>query len=179
MKQKANMLYLSKEATNKDASLKMQLLLSSRNDDKCPMEMIWKHNGFFGDLKGEYTITKANFAKNTLIYVNNGTISNVKGGDYAFYPDYVDIGQLICAKKISKNYECKQDEVKLFVLNYNVKTENFLGVQNWLAYIMLGAMNMKPFCFTGLKKRNQKFYIQQLSNRSQIYFKLLLSKIIT
>ena len=32
MKQKANMLYLSKEVTNKYASLKMQLLLSLRDD---------------------------------------------------------------------------------------------------------------------------------------------------
>ena len=57
MKQKANMLYLSKEATNEDASLKMQFLLSSRDDDKCPTETIWRRNGFFGDQKGEFTIT--------------------------------------------------------------------------------------------------------------------------
>ena len=35
-----------------------------------------------------------------------------------------------------ENYECKQDEVKLFVPNYNVETGDFMG-QNWLAYIMV------------------------------------------
>ena len=40
MKQKANMLYLSKEVTKKDASLKMQLLLSSRDGDRRPTETI-------------------------------------------------------------------------------------------------------------------------------------------
>ena len=52
MKHKANMLYLSKEATNKDGSLKMQLLLSSRDDDRCPTETIWCWNGFFGGSEG-------------------------------------------------------------------------------------------------------------------------------
>ena len=84
MKQKANM-YLSKEATSKDASLKMQLLFSSRDDDKCLTKAIWCRNGFFGDQKGEFTITKVNFPKTTLTFVNNGTLSTVKDGDCAIY----------------------------------------------------------------------------------------------
>ena len=47
--QKANMMYLSKDAKNKDQSLKMKLLLST--DDKAAVgtELIWKRSGFFGD----------------------------------------------------------------------------------------------------------------------------------
>ena len=42
---KANMLYLSKEATTKDQKLKMQMLLSTDNDTK-NTEFVWKRNGF-------------------------------------------------------------------------------------------------------------------------------------
>ena len=131
-------------------------------------------NGFFGDQKGEFTITKASFPENTLIYVNNGTMSSVKGGDHAIYLDCTKLGQLICAKNLPedfKNYECKQDEVKTFVSNYNVKTSDFLGVQNWL-----GTMNMRPFCHKVLKKRNLKFCIRHLNSCCLIHFKVLLLK---
>ena len=159
MKQKVNMSYLSKEATTKDASLKMQLLLSSRDDDKSPMEMIWHCNGFFGDQKGEFTITKTNFPENTVIYINNGTISTVKGGNDAIYLDYIILGQLICAKNLPKdleNYEYKQDELKLFVLNYNVKAGDSLGVQNWLAYIMVRSNEHGTFLPYGFEEEKSK-----------------------
>ena len=159
------MLYLSKEATDKDASLKMQLLLSSKGDDKCPTETIWRRNGFFGDQKVEFTITKANFPENTLIYINNGTISIVKGRDYAIYLDYIILGQLICAKNLPEdfeNYECKQDEVKLFVPNYNVKTGDFLDVQNWLAYIMVRGNEHETFLSYGFEKEKSKILYSTL-----------------
>ena len=38
--QKTNMMYLKKEATNKDQSLKMQMLLSIDNSNKTPSEKI-------------------------------------------------------------------------------------------------------------------------------------------
>ena len=75
---KANMLYLSKEATTKDQELKMQMLLSTDNDTK-NTEHVWKHNGFFGNQKGELTLFKRDFPENTLIYINQGTITTVKG----------------------------------------------------------------------------------------------------
>ena len=164
-KQKANMLYLSKLATNKDASFKMQLLLSSKDDDKCPTETIWCRNGFSGDQKVEFTITKANFPENTLIYINNGTISIVKGRDYAIYLDYIILGQLICAKNLPEdfeNYECKQDEVKLFVPNYNVKTGDFLDVQNWLAYIMVRGDEHETFLSYDFQKEKSKMLYSTL-----------------
>ena len=75
------MLYFSKEATNTDPSFKMQMMLS--------IEKIWSSNGFFGDLKRDFTIKKANLPENTLVYCNQGTISTLKVVDYAIYFDYV------------------------------------------------------------------------------------------
>ena len=64
------MMYLSKEVTNKDQSLKMKLLLLT--DDKAALdtELIWKKSGFFGYQKGVFTVNKANFPENTLVYTN-------------------------------------------------------------------------------------------------------------
>ena len=64
---KTNMMYLSKEATKKDQSLKLKSLLST--DDKAALdtELIWKKSGFFGGQKGEFTINEGNFPENTLI----------------------------------------------------------------------------------------------------------------
>ena len=47
------MMYLSTEATNKDQSLKMKVLLLT--DDKATLdtELIWEKSGFFGDQKGK------------------------------------------------------------------------------------------------------------------------------
>ena len=44
----ANMLLLSKEVTDKDCSLKTQLLVSSNDgQEKLSGENVWKNNGFF------------------------------------------------------------------------------------------------------------------------------------
>ena len=123
--QKANMMYLSKEATNKDQSLKIKLLLSADDKAAVSTELIWKRSGIFGDQKGEFTMNKPNFPENTLFYANQGSISTLKGGDHAIYLDYVVLGQLICTIDLPEDfnyYECKQDEVKLYVPIYNNET---------------------------------------------------------
>ena len=50
--EKANMMMLTKEATEKDRSLKTQLLVSTsgNNDDKISGERVWKKDDFFRDV---------------------------------------------------------------------------------------------------------------------------------
>ena len=43
------MMYLIKEATNKDQTLKMKMLLSLDNNKTAPTEKIWTKNSFLGD----------------------------------------------------------------------------------------------------------------------------------
>ena len=45
--QKVNMMLLSKEATDKDQSLKMQVMLPLDKGDSSNSEKIWKKNNFF------------------------------------------------------------------------------------------------------------------------------------
>ena len=175
--QKANMMYLSKDAKNKDESLKMKLLLST--DDKAAVgtELIWKRNGFFGDQKGEFTINKPAFPENTLIYTNQGWISTLKGGDHVIYLDYVVLGQLICAKNLPEdfdNYECKPDEVKLYVPIYKNETGEYKGLQNWLAYIMVnGVMRMRCFSHMDMMKISLAYCTQPLNKFYQTYSRAL------
>ena len=79
---------------------------------------------FFGDQKGDFTINKANFCKNMLVYCNQGAISTLKEGDYAIYIDYLILGQLILANNCPDlhNYRLKENEVILYSPLYN--TEN-------------------------------------------------------
>ena len=53
--QRANLLLLSKEATEKDRSLKTQLLLStnSQSSEKINGEAVWKKQGFFSDERND------------------------------------------------------------------------------------------------------------------------------
>ena len=138
--QKANVMYLNKEAKSKDQTLKMKLLFSSDDKPSLDTELIWNQNGFFGDQKGELTLNKVNFPENTLIYTNQGSISTINCEEHAIYLDYVILGELICSKTMSEdfeNYECKENEVKLCVPLYNIETREFRDLQKWFAYIMV------------------------------------------
>ena len=92
---KALMLYLSKEATCKDQQLKTQMLLSFQDDESKGSEKIWLESGFFGDQRAELTILKANFPENMFCYINQGTVSLVKGGEKMLYLDLVVLGQIM------------------------------------------------------------------------------------
>ena len=61
------MLLMSKEVTDKDRSMKTQLLLSSpsKNEDKISGEKVWQENGFFKEIKPEMNMEKVNIPENT------------------------------------------------------------------------------------------------------------------
>ena len=79
---KADMVLLTKEATEKNQSLKTQLLLSANSQpvEEISGEQIWKKNCFFSDERADFIIGKNNFPENALCYVNQAYISTVKGG---------------------------------------------------------------------------------------------------
>ena len=112
-------MFLSKEATNKDQSLKMQMMLSVKDDktDSAATEKIWKSNGFFGNQRTDLKIAKANFPDNTLVYLNNGSISAAKGGQTTIYLDYVILVQIlpiINSPDSLDNYQYEDNEDLLY-----------------------------------------------------------------
>ena len=74
------MMLLSKEMTDKDRSMKIQLLIKSE-DEKLSGERVWKENGFFKDIRPELNLEKVNMPENTLYYVNQAFLSTVKNGE--------------------------------------------------------------------------------------------------
>ena len=80
MLEKANMILLSKEASEKDRSLKTQLILSTNSQpEKITGGMLWRNNGFFSDERADLNVEKKNFPKNDVCYINQAFLPNVKG----------------------------------------------------------------------------------------------------
>ena len=89
--EKANIMLLSKELTDKDRSMKTQLLVRSATDgdEKIPGEKVWKNYGFFKDIKPELNLEKVNILENCLLYINQSFLSTAKDGNIAMYNDNI------------------------------------------------------------------------------------------
>ena len=148
---------MSKEVSDKDRSMKTQLLLTSSNnsDEKVSGERVWKENGFFKEIKPEMNIEKANVPENTLLYINQGFISTVKNGELAMYVHNFIIGQLIIAANQPADineYACKENEVKLLSCVYDIESGAFKGLRLMLAYIVLRGDSDEVFFSYGYSK---------------------------
>ena len=156
--EKANMLLLSKEMTDKDRSMKTQLLVKPK-DDKLSGEKIWKQDGFFKDVRAELNLEKVNIPENALFYINQGFLSTVKSGEIAMYLHNFVIGQLIVAANQPKdiaNYTCLKNEVKLLSCVYDTESGNFKGIREQLAFIVLRGDSDETFLSYGFDKMKSK-----------------------
>ena len=159
--EKANMLLLSKEISDKDRSMKTQLLLSSpsKGEDKLSGEKVWEEYGYFEEVKPEMNIEKVNIPENTLFYINQGFISTVKNGELAMYVHNFIIGQLIVAANQPANineYSCNENEVKLLSCVYDLESGFFKGLRLMLAYIVLRGDDDEVFFSYGFNKNKSK-----------------------
>ena len=58
------MMSLTKEATDKDRSLKTQLMVASNNsDEKLSGERVWRSEGYFSDIRPELNLEKKTFLR--------------------------------------------------------------------------------------------------------------------
>ena len=166
------MLLLSKEMTDKDKSMKTQLLFKPKNDDKvCSGEKIWKENGFFQDVRAELNLEKVNIPENCLLYVNQGFLSTVKSGEIAMYLHNFIIGQLIIAANQPEDistYICSKNEVKLLSCVYDLESGDFKGIREQIAFIVLRGDADETFLSYGFIKTKSKvlysFSKQQIPN---------------
>ena len=154
------MLLLSKEATDKDRSLKTQLLvISNHSQEKLSGENVWKNNDFFQDLRPDLNLEKKIIPENTLFYVNQYLLSTVKNGDIAMYNHNFILGQLIAAANQPSDinaYECKENEVKLWCCIYDLTTGEFQGVREQLAFIVLRGNKGEVFFSYGFDSAKSK-----------------------
>ena len=73
------------------------------------------------------TIAKANFPENMLCYINQGTVSLVKGDEKALYLDFVVLGQIMPVANVNPEinldtYDFKENEVLIYCPVYNKST---------------------------------------------------------
>ena len=107
--------------------------MSIDNSESSPSEKIWVSNGFFEDQRSDLTVSKENFPENTLLYTNQGVITNLKSGERAIYLDYVVLAQILPASVCPPNtdkYEFGENEMLLLVPLYNTKNGYFKGLKN-------------------------------------------------
>ena len=127
------MLILSKEAFNKDENFKLQMMLSMKDDkSESQTELVWKDNGFFGDQRTDITMVKANFTENPLVYVNNGSITSVKGG-HAMYLDFVILAQILPVANPPPGldldtHKFQENEVLIYTPLYNTENGLYRGL---------------------------------------------------
>ena len=106
------------------------------------------------------TIPKANFPENTLVYVNQGTISQVKEGE-AIYLEYVVLGQIMHLANPDPSidldkYEFKENECLLYVPLYNTENGLFKGLAKRLGYITLRGDKNEIFYSYGYDSERSK-----------------------
>ena len=151
------MMFLSKEVTSKDQQLKTQMAISFQDDDSKNTKKVWQESGFFDDHRSDLTIPKANFPENTLVYINQGSVSLVKGGGQAIYLELVVCGQLmpVAIPDPTINLEThvfKKNEALLYVPIYNKATGLYGGLTKMLAHITLRGDESERFYSYGYSK---------------------------
>ena len=123
---------------------------------------------FFKDIKPELNLEKVNMPENALYYVNQYFLSTVKNVDISMYNQNFILGQLIVAANQPKDiatYECNENEVKLLCCVYDLDSEEFKGIREQLAYIVLRGDKNEIFFPMALKKVNLKFCIHIQNNK--------------
>ena len=147
---RANILSLSRELTEADRSVRSQIVVANLGDssEKRASECIWQENGFFGELKADFSIHKKDFSENALIYINQAYLSS-KDGEPVVYCDYAIVSQLITLKTVPDGLDeavrTDRSLVKMYDPDYDHKSGKFLGVKESLGYIMLRNKEQETF----------------------------------
>ena len=155
---KASMMFLSQEVTSKDQQLKFQMAISIQDDDDSKnTEKIWLESRLFGDQRSDLTILKANFPENTLAYLNQGSVSLVKGGGEAIYLEFVVCGQLMPIPNPNptinlETHVFEENQALLYAPIYNKATGLYGGLTKKLAHITLQGDERERFYSYGYSK---------------------------
>ena len=138
--------------------------MSFTDDESKGSEKIWINSGFFDYQRAELSIQKANFPENSLIYVNQASVSLVKGDKKAIYCDYVICAQIMPMAKSDPainfdTYVPKDSEVVIFCLVYITSTCLYRGITKKLGMITLrGDMKETFFSYGYSKEKSSILY---------------------
>ena len=148
------MMYLSQEVTSKDQQLKTQMAVSFQDGETKNSQKVRQQSD---DRRSDLTIPKATFPENTLCYINQGSVSIVKGGGQAIYLEFVVCGQLMPIADPNPTIKLetrvfKENEALLYVPIYNKATGLYGGLTKKLALITLRRDDSERFYSYGYSK---------------------------
>ena len=165
-------MFLSRETESGNQKTKSQMYLTMGESASKGTEKIWVNNGYFKDQKIDLTIPKKNFPENTLCYINQGTVSQIKDGN-AFYLEYVILSQIMAMANIEPiidldTYDFKENECLLYVPCYNRENGLFQGIRKTIGYITLRGDKDETFFSYGYDEEKSKilycYMKQQMPN---------------
>ena len=156
---KASIMFLSKEITSKDQELKSQMAILFQDDLSKNIDKVWQESGFFDGHRSDLTTPKANFYENTLLYINQGSVSFIKGGGQAIYLEFVVCVQLMPVGNPDptinlETHVFKENKALLYVPIYNKATGLYGGLTKKLAHITLRGDDSERFYSYGYSKEN-------------------------
>ena len=133
------------------------MAVSFQDDETKNSEKVWQESGFSDDCRSDLTIPKASFPENTLCYINQDSVSLVKGGGQAIYLESVVCRQLrpIANPDPTINLEThvfKENEALLYVPINNKETGLYGGLTKKLAHITLRGDDSERFYSYGYSK---------------------------
>ena len=141
--------------------VKMEMMLVSMGESsEKSTERVSKENGFFGDQRADPTIKKANFPENTLVYINNGSLTPVKGGHAIFF-EYVILAKILPMANSPSNIDLDNHkylvkEVLIFTPLYNAENGLYRGLKKRLGNIILRGDLNETFFSHGFNKEMSK-----------------------
>ena len=175
------MLFLLKEASNKDVNLKTQMMIAIKEDKgENSTERNWKENGFFKDQRTNLTIGKPNFPENTHVYINNSSISPLKGG-HAMYHELVISAQILPMANPPPGIDLnkrgyKDHEVLIYTPLYNTENGLYRGLTKKLGYVTLRGDVNEIFTAMAMTNKTKKSCFVLPNNQCPIFFSAQLSK---
>ena len=136
------------------------MLVSMGESSEKSTERVSKENGFFGDQRADPTIKKANFPENTLVYINNGSLTPVKGGHAIFF-EYVILAKILPMANSPSNIDLDNHkylvkEVLIFTPLYNAENGLYRGLKKRLGNIILRGDLNETFFSHGFNKEMSK-----------------------
>ena len=147
--------------------VKMEMMVVSMGESpEKSTERVSKENGLFGDQRADLTIKKANFPENTLAYINNGSVTPVKGG-HAIYLEYAILAKILpMANPPSNidldNHKYLDKEVLIFTPLYNAENGLYKGLKKRLGNIILrGDLNETFLSYRFHKDMSKVLYCTQ------------------
>ena len=123
-------------------------------------KMGFSENRIFQDQRNDLIIAKPNFPENTLVHINNGSGTLVKGG-HALDLEYVVIGKILPLANLPPGidldkHDYKDNKVLIFTPHYDTANGLYRGLTKKLVYITLRGDLNENFYSYGFCKQNSK-----------------------